>query len=105
MPRAPKPCGRTGCTERVRGRTYCEQHTPEPWNGGHGSTRKGRGLRAVVLEEEPFCRDCWVAPSVEAGHIIPVCRGGAYVRSNLKGQCRACNVAQIQRDRIPQGRF
>lgn len=103
MPRAPKACGHLGCPEKVVGRTYCEEHTPEKWSGGHGSTRQGRGLRAQVLREEPICRDCGIRPSAEAGHIIARVYGGRYVRSNLKGQCRPCNLDQMQRDRNPQG--
>lgn len=104
-PRAPKHCGRTGCTTLVTGRTYCDQHQPEPWSGGpnawqgHGTTRRQRALVAEVLTEEPVCADCGMAPSTEAGHIIPRSQGGQYVRANLKGQCRPCNLAQMRRDR------
>jgi len=55
-------------------------------------------LRAQVLKEEPWCRDCHLRLSTEAGHIIPRSQGGRDVRTNLKGQCRPCNVAQIQSD-------
>jgi 5-methylcytosine-specific restriction endonuclease McrA len=97
MPRAPKPCGHSGCSTKVRGRTYCDEHTPEQWSGGHGSTRAGRTLREQVLQEEPFCA-CG-SPSTEAGHIVPRAYGGKYTRVNLKGQCRPCNLAQIVTDR------
>lgn len=104
-PRGPKHCGRAGCTTLVTGRTYCDQHRPAPWSGGltgiqgHGTTRRQRALVAHVLTEEPVCRDCGMAPSTEAGHIIPRSQGGQYVRDNLKGQCRPCNLAQVRRDR------
>jgi 5-methylcytosine-specific restriction protein A len=52
-----------------------------------------------VLAEERWCRDCGVRRAVEAGHIRPVAYGGTDTRSNLKGQCRPCNEAQIQKDR------
>lgn len=101
MPRAPKFCGSRGCTERVLGRPYCVGHTPIAWSGAHhrGSTWAWRKLRAQVLDEEPMCMDCWAAPSTEAGHIVGRAQGGADERANLKGQCRACNLAQMQADK------
>lgn len=84
---------------KVVGKPYCVEHTPVAWDGGYGSTRAWRKLRLRVLEEEPWCRDCGAAPSAEAGHIISRARGGQDERANLKGQCRPCNVAQIQTDR------
>lgn len=101
MPRAPKPCGKTGCDELVRGTKYCPTHTVS-WQGstraGATRSRADKQLRADVLREEPWCRDCG-APSTEAGHIVPHAQGGAYVRSNLKGQCRPCNLNQMFADR------
>ena len=101
MPRAPKKCGRDGCEERVRGRRNCPTHTVA-WQGStrtHANTTQAdQDLRAQVLREEPRCRDCG-GPSTEAGHIVPHVLGGEYVRSNLKGQCRPCNVRQIAQDR------
>jgi len=99
MPRAPKYCGHPPCMERVVGRAYCIAHTPAQWSGGHGSTRAWRKLRAQVLDEEPMCRDCYAAPSTEAGHIVGRAQGGQDVRHNLKGQCNPCNVAQMQADK------
>jgi 5-methylcytosine-specific restriction endonuclease McrA len=101
--RAYKLCGYPGgCINLVRGQKYCPEHTMI-WEDTHsvGSTRKERILRQQVLDEEPWCRDCGVARSTEAGHIIPRARGGRYVRSNLKGQCHPCNVKQIQQDKLP----
>lgn len=100
MPRAPKFCGSPGCMEKVTGRPYCVDHSPVAWNGGHGSTRAWRKLRAQVLDEEPICRDCWQAPATEAGHIVGRAYGGQDVRHNLKGQCRPCNLEQMRTDRI-----
>lgn len=106
MPRAPKQCAyKGGCIERVIGRPYCAVHT-RAWEGSHSpsSTRAHRTLRIQVLSEEPVCMDCHVNPSTEVGHIVPAYRGGKYMRSNLKGQCRPCNLAQIQQDRVRYGR-
>lgn len=98
MPRAPKACGRQGCTTRVRGRTYCDEHEVRSWQGsGRGSTRAWREVRAQVLAEEPECR-CG-APSTDAGHIVARARGGSDDRANLTGQCTPCNLAQLDDDR------
>ena len=104
MPRAPKKCATATCEERVRGSRHCVAHTPKPWQGSTGPrrTQAAQDLREQVMREEPTCRDCG-APSTEAGHIIPHAYGGAYVRGNLKGQCRKCNVAQIATDRVKYG--
>ncbi|GAA1401948.1 HNH endonuclease signature motif containing protein [Pseudonocardia kongjuensis] len=100
MPRAPKACGHRGCDERVRGRTYCDDHEPEAWAGSISqSTRAWYRVRDQVLDEEPTCRDCELAPSTEAGHIVARARGGTDDRANLKGQCTACNLAQLAEDR------
>ena len=99
MPRAKKQCGKAGCDERVRGRTYCAAHEPAAWRGSTGPrrTQAMQDLREQVLREEPVCA-CG-EPAVEAGHIVGHAYGGAYVRSNLRGQCRACNLAQMRADR------
>lgn len=101
MPRAPKFCGHPPCMERVVGRPYCVDHTPLAWNGGqsHTGTAAWRRLRAQVLDEEPLCRDCYVAPSTQAGHILGRAHGGRDERYNLKGQCAPCNLAQMHADR------
>jgi len=101
VPRAPKKCATHDCEERVRGRKHCPEHTVA-WAG---STRTAANkdaasqeLQQQVLREEPTCRDCG-APSTVAGHIVPHAYGGPYIRSNLKGQCKGCNNAQIAEDR------
>nr|WP_280790798.1 HNH endonuclease signature motif containing protein [Blastococcus sp. CT_GayMR19] len=85
----------------MRARKYCDAHT-RAWQGsaraGATRSRADKQLRAQVLAEEPTCRDCG-APATEAGHIVSFARGGAYVRDNLKGQCRSCNLNQMFADR------
>src|SRR5687768_16000824 len=104
MPRAMKQCGYSACRERVSGgTTYCPTHRAEfqLWRNSTSppSTRSSRALRMQVLREEPICRDCGVAPSTERGHIVPAYAGGTNTRANSKGQCRPCNIAQIQADK------
>lgn len=105
MPRAKKACGKPGCEERVRARTYCDAHT-RAWQGSTraGATRSAadKRLRAQVLLEEPTCRDCG-ATATEAGHIVPFARGGPYTRDNLKGQCRSCNLDAMFAERGVRG--
>jgi 5-methylcytosine-specific restriction endonuclease McrA len=102
MPRAPRKCANRECEVRVRNKSYCDEHKPKAWQGStrSGATRSQReqDLRAQVLREEPVCA-CG-APSTVAGHIVPHAYGGPYVRSNLKGQCEPCNLAQIHSDRV-----
>ncbi len=94
--RPPSRC--PGCRTLQTEPGRCPACRGPAWSGGHGSTRAGRKLRDQVLAEEPSCCDCG-APATEAGHIIPRAEGGQYVRANLKGQCRACNLAQLRADR------
>jgi 5-methylcytosine-specific restriction endonuclease McrA len=49
-------------------------------------------IRKQVLEEEPICRICRAAPSVEADDILPVRLGGQSTRANARGVCRRCNL-------------
>lgn len=101
-----KKCGKPDCEERVRGGVkYCAAHT-RAWQGstraGATRTRADKQLRAQVLAEEPQCRDCG-ATATEAGHIVGHAQGGQYVRDNLKGQCRSCNLNQMFADRGVRG--
>ena len=63
----------------------------------NGSTRKWRILQAQVIREEPYCRlglpGC-TTTSTTADHIIPLSMRPdlRYVRSNLQGACRSCNL-------------
>lgn len=97
MGRAPKFCANSSCPNKVVGRSYCDDHAPQAWSGGYGSTRTWRKLRAQVLTEEPICA-CG-APATDAGHIVPRSQGGPDTRSNLVGQCEPCNLAQMRADR------
>lgn len=106
MPRAPHRCPTAGCREVLpAGTKHCEAHKPQAWSGGmnahqgHGTTRWQRKLVAQVLREEPVCQDCAQERSTEAGHIVPKSQGGKFVRANLKGQCRPCNLRQMRADR------
>jgi len=108
MPRAPKACGNRTCDTRIPGHLrYCPDHERPRWAGaaeqGRSQTRAEQDLARQVLLEEPWCVDCLArgvhTPSAEAGHIVAAALGGPYVRDNLVGQCRACNLDQLNRDR------
>lgn len=99
MPRAPKKCAKHECEVRVRNRKFCEEHTVAWQGAGRVYTKQEEDLAAQVRREEPTCRDCG-APTQAAGHIVPHAYGGKATRSNMKGQCNACNNAQIHTDRV-----
>jgi 5-methylcytosine-specific restriction protein A len=97
MPRAPKKCGRAGCTTRIVGRTYCDQHETEyrersSW--GRGSTRRSRRERTIVLTRDPTCYlryDGCTGAATEDDHVIPKWRGGSDDLSNRRGACHSCH--------------
>lgn len=66
------------------------------WNHHASAAARGYGsewtkLRAIVLAEEPTCRNCQAAPSQHADHIVPKAKGGSDDRSNLQGLCALCH--------------
>lgn len=63
----------------------------------YGRARQERNR--MVLTEEPICRHCGRAASVEVDHIIPLSEGGAEDRSNLQGLCRDCHGAKTAAER------
>src|SRR5690606_6721021 len=80
-----------GCPVLTR-ETYCPKHKPESWPGRRGfEGYKGDWLklRAQVLREEPFCRQCG-RPATTVDHIIPKSQGGTDDRSNLQALCDTC---------------
>jgi len=66
-------------------------------------TQRWRNLRALVLKEEPLCRDCagirTVEPATDVDHITPH-RGDLALfwnRDNLAALCHACHSRKTQR--------
>lgn len=113
LPRAPKPCGRTGCPERVTARTYCAAHEAERQaimaQRRGTTTARGYGARHRNLRAQ------W-APQVATG-AVPCWRCGDLItpgtawdlghtddRTGYGGpeHARACNRAAGGRT-TPQG--
>lgn len=110
MPSRPKtPCRHPGCPALVDDR-YCEAHAPQHMWGGRdkrSAHRRGYGvqhrrMRALVLLEEPLCRECLkvggVSASVIADHIKPKAEGGSDDRSNYQGLCQGCSDVKTARE-------
>lgn len=57
-------------------------------------------MRAIVLVEEPLCRECIkhsrVSASVIADHIKPKAEGGGDERSNYQGLCKPCDTTKTK---------
>ena len=63
-------CNHPGCPEIVRGRAYCEQHTPSedrPSPSARGYDHSWRKIRAAYLAAHPYCVKCG-KPATEAHH-------------------------------------
>jgi 5-methylcytosine-specific restriction protein A len=106
MPRAPKKCGRTGCTERVTGQTYCAQHQPIGWKSGgraRTDTAESKAWRRAVLDRchwrceilGPRCQ----GRATQADHIRNVAAGGnEHDLANGQGACKPCHDEKTQRE-------
>ena len=44
------------------------------------------------------CAYCGCTDELEREHIIPVSKGGHYIRQNIVPACRACNVSKLDKD-------
>ena len=60
--------------------------------------RRWMKLRHVVLVEEPLCQICGRKASVEVDHILPICKGGTDIRTNLQGACEECHEEKTRKD-------
>lgn len=120
MPRRPlRVCGFAGCGKAVDG-SYCEPHaelvatlskTAARQHDRHRGSSADRGygadwrrLRAIVMREEPLCRECTkngrVEPTTEVDHIVPH-RGDEQLRldrKNCQGLCTPCHSAKTARE-------
>lgn len=63
-----------------------------------GYGRDHERMRALVLMEEPLCRECeksgHVTPTTVADHIVPKAEGGGDERGNYQGLCDPCSRAK-----------
>ncbi|MCK5609595.1 HNH endonuclease [Candidatus Pacearchaeota archaeon] len=55
-------------------------------------------LKRQVLCVDPVCVACRRRPSVEADHIIPICKGGTDEFDNLQGMCKECHEEKTRKD-------
>lgn len=109
MPRAPRQCPATGCTERIVGRRYCEQHTRErQWTSASrpygtpsrtGTTTWRRIRQQAIARDGNRCTQCGAdgrhVPLV-CDHIVPVSQGGHDTLANARMLCEACHRPKTQ---------
>lgn len=115
--KAPTACRRPGCAGLVRGGVcskcgpvtersnwdayYRERNTVSRHKRGYGWTWEK--LRAMVLADEPLCRQCHaagvVAAAVTVDHIIPKAWGGTDETENLQALCASCHRDKTARER------
>jgi 5-methylcytosine-specific restriction protein A len=74
------------------------------WRQSEGRSASARGYgadwqrqRAIVLSEEPWCRECGAA-TTDVDHIIAKVNGGTDARSNLRGLCGPCHHRKTGRE-------
>jgi hypothetical protein len=112
MPRAPKQCGRFGCTEAVTGRTYCVEHEAERqalmtakrgnfrqrgYDAQHD--REAKAAKAKAIRERATCPRCG-QPILE-GQALDY--GHSVARHNQPGS-RADRVEHAHCNRSAQAR-
>src|SRR5437899_2007514 len=93
MRRIASICGQGGCENLAPpGKSRCDEHTSSwrTWDGPQDYGPAWPKVRAQVLLEQPYCA-CG-AKATEAGHILPLSRGGTHARANLHAQCHTCNM-------------
>ena len=78
MPRAPRRCPARGCTELIRNRAYCEEHT-KVWEGSRWTEPPGwRATRKAVLERDGYrCQLCGGPGADTVHHRDLLSRGGS----------------------------
>src|SRR4051794_38553619 len=109
MPRAPKHCGHYPCRNKVRGRTYCPDHTPAAWEGSERSkdtsTAAWRKLRLAVLErDDHVCQlrlNVCIGEATQADHTQPKSTFNipamADTMVNLRALCKPCHAQHSAR--------
>lgn len=118
MPRRPdKPCAYPGCPKLIPANMkYCEEHTPTKPKGTPDkrpsriggslySTARWKRLRKMVLDQEPFCRECAAQGRAvfaeDVDHIVD--HGGDYNlfwdMDNLQPLCHSCHSKKTAAER------
>lgn len=114
MPTRPlRPCAWPGCGA-ITAKRFCSHHEQEEYrrqdarrgsSGARGYGARWRKLRAAVLREEPFCRECGVkgvrVAATEVDHIIPKPLG-TDARENLQSLCTSHHSAKTMRQSVHQ---
>lgn len=110
MPRAPKRCGKHGCTNRVTAVTYCAEHQPQwttPPRPPGWATRRNQQLAAHPHCQCVGCIRC--SPrgchrdATQADHTTPLSQGGPDNTKNLQSLCDPCHTIKTTREAL-QGR-
>lgn len=96
--RAARPCAQPGCSALVLRGGYCEAHLRErparyrpPDERQHYAWRK---LRLEAIRDQPWCSACGEIEGLQLDHIVPLSRGGAMTRENVRVLCRRCNAVK-----------
>lgn len=114
MPQSlPHPCAHPGCPGLTRER-YCDRHKREvdrAYNQARGSaSQRGYGarwrkIRAIVLAEEPLCRECArngkIVVATDVDHIDGNVENMA--RSNLCPLCHECHSRKTAKENARWG--
>lgn len=93
--RPPGPVHPHGVTQAQR-REYDRE---SPSRRGYG--RRWERLRAMILNQEPLCRECG-EPATDVDHIVPRALGGTDAAENLQPLCHACHSRKTGRERATQ---
>lgn len=111
MPRRlPHPCGMPGCPALApSGTRFCERHARDDAKrydrqrgtaAQRGYNARWRRIRALVLAEEPLCRECArqgkVVPARQVDHIDGNVEN--MVRENLQPLCDSCHSRKTVRE-------
>ncbi len=93
-------CNMPGCPNISVRKGRCPVHQRPAWEGRRGfKGYKGEWfkIRALVLKEEPTCRECG-APSTTVDHILAKAFGGSDSRENLRALCNDCRRLKDAQD-------
>ncbi|SDT85076.1 HNH endonuclease [Gordonia westfalica] len=102
MPRAPKKCGRTDCTTRTVGHTYCPKHRTT-WPQSKGRNVPHRLQTACFRRDQYTCQRCGHHGNpgdgtLHADHTRNRAAGGPNHLDNLETLCTECHKPKTQRE-------